>query len=65
MAGHTGKRWYGEFAQNNGLAHAGNIGRHQAHVGPHAAFAQGLVVTTLPRGGLQVAQPLNVSDSPS
>ena len=30
---------------------------------PHAAFAQGLVVTTLPRGGLQVAQPLNVSES--
>jgi AraC-like DNA-binding protein len=30
---------------------------------PQAAFAQGLVVTTLPRGGLQVAQPLNVSES--
>ncbi|HEX8912118.1 MAG TPA: AraC family transcriptional regulator [Humisphaera sp.] len=30
---------------------------------PHASFAQGLVVTTLPRGGLQIAQPLNVSES--
>ena len=30
---------------------------------PHANFAQGLIVTTLPRGGLQIAQPLNVSES--
>lgn len=30
---------------------------------PHATFAQGLVITTLPRGGLQIAQPLNVSES--
>jgi AraC-like DNA-binding protein len=28
----------------------------------HANFAQGLVLSTLPRGGLQVAQPLNVSE---
>jgi len=30
---------------------------------PHATFAQGLVITTLPRGGLQIAQPLNVSEA--
>lgn len=30
---------------------------------PAAAFAQGLVITTLPRGGLQIAQPLNVSEA--
>lgn len=30
---------------------------------PHATFAQGLVITTLPRGGLHIAQPLNVSES--
>ena len=32
-------------------------------VRPAAAFAQGLVITTLPRGGLQIAQPLNVSEA--
>jgi AraC-like DNA-binding protein len=30
---------------------------------PHAAFAQGLVITSLPRGGLHITQPLNVSES--
>src|SRR6476646_4077274 len=28
-----------------------------------APFAQGVVLSTLPRGGLQVAQPLNVSEA--
>lgn len=30
---------------------------------PQAAFAQGLVITSLPRGGLHITQPLNVSES--
>src|SRR4051812_13260812 len=30
---------------------------------PAAHFAQGLVLSTLPRGGLQVAQPANASES--
>jgi len=32
-------------------------------VRPAAPFAQGLVLSTLPRGGLQVAQPANASES--
>lgn len=30
---------------------------------PHAQFAQGIVMTMLPRGGLQIAQPLNFTES--